>query len=130
MKRNKLFATVVAFSLVASALGQAPSGEALAGEWKGECDRCAAQGFTLVFSGAGKDLTGTIKAEGTPTFGNSVKPIEKIKQSGSKVEFEAKGDSGDPFYVELKISPDGKELRGDGSYRRTNFGLRFWPASR
>ena len=35
----------------------------LVGEWKGQCDRCAAHGFTLVLS---PNSSGTIKTEGTP----------------------------------------------------------------
>jgi len=99
------------------------------GKWKGECDRCAATGFTLVLSHVGTALTGTIKTEGTPTFGDSVKPILNTKVSGNKLEFQARGDAGDIFNVELTAARDGKGLNGTGCYRGGCFGLRFSPAS-
>jgi hypothetical protein len=95
------------------------------GQWKGECNRCAATSFALVLSQTDKDVTGTIKTEGTPTFGDSVKPILNVRVPGSKLLFEAKADAGDLFYVELSASSDGKTLNGTGWYRNSSFGLWF-----
>jgi len=97
----------------------------LTGQWKGECSRCAARSFALVLSRTGSEVTGTIKTEGTPTFGDSVKPIANVRAPAGKLLFEAKGDAGDLFYVELSVSPDGKALNGTGWYRNGNFGLWF-----
>lgn len=99
------------------------------GQWKGQCDRCAARSFALVLSHVGTDVTGPIKTEGTPTFGDSIKPILNVRISGNKLLFEAKGDAGDLFYVELTASPDGKTLNRTGWYRNSSFGLWFSLAS-
>ena len=128
--------TLLAVGLTGIAFAQSPASTSgstsinVSGEWKGECDRCAARGFTLALSHVGTNLTGTIKTEGTPTFGDSVKPLLNAKVSGSKFQFEAKGDAGDLFNVELTASSDGRALNGNGCYRGSCFGLRFSPASR
>ena len=97
----------------------------IAGRWNGECNRCAARSFALVLAHDGAAVTGTIKTEGTPTFGDSVKPIINVRLSANKLFFEAKGDAGDLFYVELTAGSDGKALNGTGWYRNSSFGLSF-----
>src|SRR4029079_9862420 len=105
------------------------SGANLSGQWKGECNRCSARSFSLVLVQAGSEVTGTIKTEGTPPFGDSVKPIANVRVPPGKLLFEAKGDAGDVFYVELSASSDDKTLNGTGWYRNGNFGLWFTRAS-
>jgi hypothetical protein len=97
----------------------------ITGQWKGECNRCAARSFALVLSQVGTAVTGTMKTEGTPTFGDSVKPILNVRIAGNKLLFEAKGDAGDLAYMELNVDSDGKTLNGTGWYRNSTFGLWF-----
>ncbi len=99
------------------------------GEWAGQCFRCAARAFTLVLSQDGAVVTGTITTEGAPNFGDAPKPILNGKISGRKLTFQAKGDPGDLFDVDLTASPDGGTLSGNGHYRGS-FGLQFRRASR
>jgi hypothetical protein len=73
----------------------------------------------------GAAIAGTIKTEGTPTFGDSIKPILNPRIASNKLLFEAKADAGDLFYVELVPSSDGKALNGSGWYRNSSFGLSF-----
>jgi len=124
----------VVFIIAAACAGPtaSPSGAAdidVTGEWMGECFGCAARRFTLVLSQAGTAATGTIKTEGAPNFGDAVKPILNGKVSGRKLGFQAKGDPGDLFDVDLTASPDGRVLSGTGQYRGS-FGLRFTRVSR
>ena len=121
-----VFALTLSFSIPAPAQSSGPN---LAGQWKGECNRCAATSFALVLTQNGSELAGTIKTEGTPTFGDRVKPILNVRTPSGKLLFEAKADAGDLFYVELAVKSDGKELSGTGWYRNSSFGLWFKPAS-
>lgn len=120
---------IAAFVGAANAQSTTPpdtaGGVNLTGQWKGECSRCAASSFALALAQTGSEVTGTIKTEGTPTFGDSVKQIVTVRAPTGKLLFEAKGDAGDLFYVELSVSPDGKTLNGTGWYRNGNFGLWF-----
>lgn len=95
------------------------------GIWKGECSGCRATGFVLKLVEEGKILNGSIKASGTPTFGNGEKPLLDGRISGRARSFRARGDEGDMASVDLTLSKDGKTLSGYGDYRGSSFPVSF-----
>lgn len=103
---------------------EAKSTPALTSSWSGSCFRCAATGFTLKLVESGDTVTGTMKAGGTPNFGDGEKPILNGKISKGKITFQVKGDPGDLAEIELTKSRDGKTMSGYGYYRGS-FGLKF-----
>ena len=104
---------------------QLATGPNIAGTWIGQCDDCAATKFTMKLRQTGENLKGTIQIDGTNTFGDSEKALEKVEITNGKIQFTVYGGSGDAFDVELKVRSDGQVLVGDGYYGGGNFGLTF-----
>jgi Tfp pilus tip-associated adhesin PilY1 len=96
----------------------------VAGRWTGQCFNCQATGFTMVLNQNGADVTGTVIAAGRHAFGDSAKPIINGRVRGNRFTFEAKGDPGDLWQVDVTTTPDGKTMEGTGYYNGS-FGLRF-----
>jgi len=100
----------------------------VSGKWTGICYGCQATGFTLVLIQQGSDVTGTVAALGRHAFGDSERPILNGKVKGRRLTFQAKGDPGDLWDVEVTMKRDGKTLEGIGDYRGS-FSVAFKRAS-
>lgn len=98
----------------------------LNGAWKGWCRECRAEDFFLSLSQTEQGAAGgTIRITGPVSFGNGEKRISKGVVSGRKITFESTGDSGNVFFVELKVSSNGKKMTGNGTYKGKTFYLSF-----
>ena len=119
-------ALVITFTSACTTVAQEIARESIdvSGNWTGECFGCAARAFTLKLTQNGEVLTGTIKTEGAPNFGDDEKSISDGKLSKRKITFWVKGNPGDIFEVELTLSRDGKTMSGYGYYRGS-FSLKF-----
>ena len=99
----------------ASASGSVPL-NAFAALWDGEWQGRGSGGLYTTIALDNGVLSGKLRATGTQSFGSDEKTLQDIHVRGRTLSFTAQGFGG-PFEVLVELSPDGKELRGTGTYQ-------------